>query len=282
MPERVVAETENGGTVKIDQHKLRELIARKVPLPSPDELRREENVFFVGGNLPERQTLETLFESHYQCNAALFHLTFGDIDSFHNGEMLARVIKKNFNVHLVGRLDFAAPSHLIERAYAAGVDILDIPLTAFDSTRSSEGGSATKERLHALDCARAVFPRWSVVSTLVAGEEPSCSTVAGIDALLAAEVVPLVTLSARAAHHPAEELSKIFAHLNAGWRGKKAVIKPLLPLIYLSTPLVPISSRGALRGFIDSIDDRRLLATSDLRRILRVKEVEESYRSAGL
>ena len=268
--------------MKIDQKKMRELIDRQLPAPSPDELRREENVFFVGGNLPERQTLETLFESHYQCNAALFHLTFGDIDSFHKSETLARVIKKNFNAHVVGRLDYPAPARLIERAYAAGIDILDLPLTVYDRTGSGEGVYPIEEQLRAIDSARSVFPRWSVVSTLTAGEEPSGSTVVGIDALLALEVVPLVTLSGRAAHRAADEISGIFAHLNAGWRRKKALIKPLLPLIYLTTPFVPAAPRGGVRGFIDSIDDRRLLAASDLRRILRVKEVEESFASAGL
>jgi hypothetical protein len=37
-----------------------------------------------------------------------------------------------------------------------------------------------------------------------------------------------------------------------------------------------------LRGFIDTIDDRRQLAASDLRRVLRVKEVAESFESSGL
>ena len=268
--------------MKIDQNKLRELIAQGHPAPSPNELRREENVFLVGGNLPERETLETLFESHCQCSADLFHLTFGDIDSFHLGETLARTIKKNFNVHLVGRFDYAAPSHLIERAYVAGVDIIDIPLMVFDRARSKERGYAMEERLRALDAARSVFPRWSVLSTLVAGEEPCCSTKAGIDALLSLEAIPMVTVSGRAADYPVEELSEVFAHLSTGWRRKKALIQPLLPLIYLSTPFIPASQRGALRGFIDIIHGRRLLATSDLRRILRVKEVEESFSSSGL
>jgi len=268
--------------MKIDHKKLRELMARKLPASSPNELRREENVFFVGGNQPERETLETLFDSHCQCNATLFHLTFGDIDSFQNGETLARMIKKNFNAHVVGRLDYPAPPRLIERAYAAGVDILDIPLTVFDRVRSGEGRYTLEELLGAIDCARSVFPRWSVVSTLSAGEEPAGSTMAGIDALLALEVVPLVTLSDRAAHCAVEEVSELFAHLKNGWYRKKAVIKPLLPLIYLSTPLAPARSRGGVRRIIDIIDDRRLLATSDLRRILRVKEVEESFASSGL
>jgi len=268
--------------VKIDQRKLRELISREIREPSPDELRREENVFFVGGNLPERQTLETLFESHCQCNATLFHLTFGDLASFQSSEALARTIKKNFNTHLVGRLDFPAPSHLIERAYAAGVDIIDIPLNIFHGTRSEGEERFFRDRLRALDCARSAFPRWSVVSTLRAGEEPVNSTLAGIDALLALDVVPLVTLSGKAACLAQEEISRIFAHLHAGWRAKRALVKPLLPLVYLTTPFVPAAPRGRVRGFIDAIEDRRLLAASDLRRVLRVKEVEESFASAGL
>ncbi len=268
--------------IKIDQNKLKELMVRKLPSPTAYELRREENIFFVGGNLPERETLETLFESHCQGSAEIFHLTFGDIDSFHHGEALARVIKKNFNVHLVGRFDYPAPLFLIERAYAAGVDILDIPLTVYDRALSGELGLARDERIRSLESARTVFPRWSVVSTLLAGEEPSCSTVAGIDALLAAGVLPLVTLSARAALYPADETAAVFAYLRDGWLAKKAVLKPLLPLIYLSTPLVPHARRGKVAGFIDKIHDWRLLAASDLRRSLRVRQVEESFQSSGL
>jgi hypothetical protein len=266
--------------MKIDQDKLRELLAGAIRTPSADELRREKDVFFVGGNLPERETVETLFESHFQSHAALFHLTFGDLDHFSNGEALARMIKKNFNIHLVARLDYPVPPHLLERAYAAGVDILDIPLNP-QHAGDPAATSAAEERLRVIDSARSIFPRWSVVSTLPARAGELASVAGAIDALLARDVVPLVTL-AGSKKIPSEEASKIFSHLKIGWRGRKAVIRPLLPLIYLTTPLVPASPKGVLRGFIDSIDDRRLLATSDLRRLLRVKEVEESYASSGL
>jgi hypothetical protein len=265
-----------------DSDKLKQLIAHEIKPAAPDELRREGNLFFVGGNLPERETIETLFDSHCLAPAELFHLTFGDLNSFHRGETLARVIKKNFNAHLVGRLDYPAPPYIIERAYAAGVDILDIPLIVFDRALSRELGLAREEQLRSLDSARAIFPRWSVVSTLVGGDESPCSTVAGIDALLSAGIVPLVTVSDRAAHYPVDEVAAIFAHLVAGWRKHKVTMKPLLPLLYLTSPLVPRSHRGVLRGFIDKIHDRQLLATSDLRRNLRVKQVEESFESAGL
>lgn len=268
--------------MKVDQKKLRELIAREFSPFAPDELRREENVFFVGGNLPEHQTLETLFDSHFQANAALFHLSFGPLESFHHGEALARAIKKNFNAHLMGRFDYPAPPHLIERAYAAGVDILDIPLTVYDQARSNERALEREERLNSLDYARSVFPRWSVASTLVAGEEPCRSTSAGIDALLERQVVPLLGVSRRAAHYPVGEVAHLFSHLHAAWNRNKALVKPLLPLVYLATPLVPTAPRGIVRGLIDSFEDRRLLAASDLRRVLRVKEVAQSYESSGL
>jgi len=137
------------------------------------------------------------------------------------------------------------------------------------------------ERLVSLEQARAVFPRWGVASTLVAGAEPASLTREKIDLLLEREVIPLVTLARSAAPSP-QETYELFHYLMGAWRHKKALLKPLLPLIYLTSPLAPASSRTGLRGFIDLIEGRRLLATSDLRRVLRVKEVEESFASSGL
>ena len=266
----------------VDQHKLRTLIAKPEKPVSATELRREENVFFVGGELPARETVETLFDSHCQTPAELFHISFGDLNHFHQGEELARQIKKNFNAHLLGRLDYPAQPFIIERAYAAGVDILDIPLRVFDKGLATERGIEREERLQSIRYARDVFPKWSVAATLLIGEEPSCSAVSGIDYLLDAGVVPMVEVSAKAALYPDEEVGAIFEHLAAGWKKHKVVVKPLLPLINLTTPLVDARPKGLLRGFIDRVYDRQLLATSDLRRSLRIKQVEESFESAGL
>jgi hypothetical protein len=267
----------------VDQQKLRSLTTRPEQPAAAAELRREENVFFLGGGLlPARETLETLFDSYCQAPADLFHLTFTDLNHFHQGEELARQIKKNFSARLLGRLDFPAPPFVIERAYAAGVDIVDIPLRVFDQGLAKERGIDREERLHSIHYARTVFPKWSVAATLLVGEEPSCSAVSGIDFLLGAGIVPLAEVSPRAAHYPAEEIGAIFAHLAAGWKKHRVMVKPLLPLLNLTTPLVATRPRGLLRGFIDKVYDRQLLATSDLRRSLRVKQVEESFESAGL
>ena len=235
----------------------------------------------MGGELSPQETLETLFESHCMTPAELFHLTFGGIDSFSRGEELARLVKKNFNAHLIGRIDYPASSATIERAYAAGIDIIDIPLPRPEQT-NDERQRERKKRLAALDHALAVLPRWGVVSTLTLAEESPDSALADIDLLLAKGIVPLVELSPLAGDHPAETIAAVYRHLAGEWRRLRVTIAPLLSLIVLGTPLAPAKQGGILRGFIDRMRDRQLLAAADLRRALRVQQVEESFESAGL
>jgi hypothetical protein len=266
----------------VDQQKLSYLLTKPVKRGDAGELRREGNLFFVGGELPVRETLETLFDSHCQSSAELFKLTFGDLDHFHQGEQLARQIKRNFNAHILGSLPYPPPTAVIERAYAAGVDFLDIPLRVFDRGMAKERGFERDDILHSLQVARELFPRWSVATTLLAGEERPCSLAKGIDFLLDAGILPLVEISPQGGHYPLEEIAAIFAHLAAGWEKYKVSIKPFQPLIDITMPVVDARPRGILRGFIDKVQERRLLAASDLRRSLRVRQVEESFESAGL
>jgi hypothetical protein len=266
----------------VDHDKLRTMLQKPGETGAPDELRREGNVFFVGGLLPVRETLETLFESHCQSPGELFMLAFGDLDHFHQGEQLARQVKRNFSSHLFGRLDYPPPTYVIERAYAAGVDFLDIPLKVFDRGIAQERGIEWDEILRSLQFAVKLFPRWSVAATLYVGDEPSCSITGGIDSLLDMGILPLVEISPRSAHYPLGEIAAIFKHLAAGWKRYRVSLKPLRPLISLTMPIIDSRPRGILRGFIDRVHDRRLLAASDLRRSLRVRQVEESFESAGL
>jgi hypothetical protein len=266
----------------VDQQKLRHLLTKPGKRGDAGELRREGNLFLVGGELPVRETLETLFDSHCQSPAELFKLTFGDLDHFHQGEQMARQIKRNFSSHILGRLDYPPPTDLIERAYAAGVDFLDIPARVFDREVARESGIEREDILHSLKIVRELFPKWSVAVTLIAGEGPSRTVAGDIDFLLDGGILPLVEISPGAGNYPVEEIAAIFTHLAAGWKKYKVSIKPLQPLIDITMPIVDARPRGILRGFIDKVQDRRLLAASDLRRCLRVRQVEESYESAGL
>jgi hypothetical protein len=268
--------------VIIDRQKLQALIYHPFGSPKANELRREGNLFVIGGELNPQETLETVFDSHCQAPVELMQVVFGGIDGFHRGEEITRLLKKNFHVLLMGRFDYPAPPHILERAYAAGIDIVDIPLAVFDSGLSREKGLHKEDRIAALEAAQHIFPTCGVTSTLKVGEEACCSTVSGIDALLKKGIVPLAEVSPRAEQYPREEIEAVFLHLAEGFRKRKATTKPLLPLLSAITPLVPAKPRGVLKGFIDKLSDRRLLAASDLRRSLRVKQIEESFGSSGL
>lgn len=268
--------------MNIDQNRLNALAARPLQPAAAHELRRDGGVFFVGGELPVNETLETMFESFCMESTDLFYLSFGAMGVFHRGAEMARQIKKNFNVRLMARLDYPAPARISEHAYAAGVDLLDIPLKVFDPSLARMRGLDNPAVHEALLSARSVFPRWSVASTLLVGEEPSGSTISGIDALLKEGIVPLAALSGAAADIKSDNVAAVFRHLASGWKSYDVPIKPFIPLISFMTPLVPGEPAGLLRGIIDRFRDRRLLAASDLRRHLRVKCAEDSLDSAGL
>ena len=266
----------------VDEQKLHTIIARPEPLPGPATLSRAGKVFFVGGNLPVNETLETMFESFCMESTDLFHLSFGTRHDFFRGEEMARQIKKNFNVRLMGRFPYPAPAHTIERAYAAGVDMLDISAADMDSASSNERRSVRQDFRDSLAAAVRLLPRWSTASTLVIGEELSTAVMNSIDLLLEAGVMPLVTLSSRVTLHQAEDLAAVFAHLASGWEQHRATLKPLLPLISQTTPLVLAENTGRVRSIINRIHDRHSLATSDLLRHLRVVPAKDSLDSAGL
>ncbi|OGW35282.1 MAG: hypothetical protein A2X58_03690 [Nitrospirae bacterium GWC2_56_14] len=259
--------------MNIDQNRLNILAAQPVRLPTARELRREGRVFFVGGALPVNETLETMFASFCTESTDLFYLSFGEPATVAGGLELARQIRKNFNVRLMARFDYPVPVHIAEHAYAAGVDIMDITSSA---SHAFPGGVA-----ESLRAARSVFPRWSVASTLPLGAEPLDATIDLIDALLADGVVPLAILSGERSGKT-EEISAELRHLTAGWKANHVTIKPLVPLIAVMTPLVPTEQTGLLRGFIDRLEERRLLAAADLRRHLRVNMNQDSLDSAAL
>jgi len=254
--------------MNIDQNRLKMFAAQPVRLPTARELRREGRVFFVGGKLPVNETLETMFASFCTESTDLFYLSFGETTTVAGGLELARQIRKNFNVRLMARFDYPVAVEVAEHAYAAGVDILDIPSSA------THAGDVTDS----LRAAGSVFPQWSVASTLLLGVEPVDATTARIDRLLAEGIVPLATVG----RVMKEETTAALRHLTAGWKAHRVPIKPFVPLIIATTPLVPVEQTGLLRGFIGRLEERRLLAAADLRRHLRVQVGEDSLDSAAL
>lgn len=266
----------------VDGEKLESMLRKPVKGDDPLALSREADVFFVGCRLPVKETLETVFDSYCQAPAELFKLYFDHNDNYRQGEMLARQIKKNFTSHLMGRFDYPPTASIMESAYVAGVDILDIPLWNFEHGPTDSMEHAIDERLQSLRAARTLFPKWAVAATLPPMGHSIATLQDLIDSLLDQGVVPLVEISSRSLPSSGEELSQLYLHLAEAWKRHKVTIKPLLPLIDLTTPLVPAKKKGYLKGLVDKLHGRQILAASDLRRSLRVRQVEESFESAGL
>ncbi len=256
----------------IDPEKIEELLRRPLRFGGDAELRRHEGVFWVGSALPVRVTLETIYESDSIEPAGLFILSFATEEHFRRGEELVRLLKKNFRGFILGRFVAPPSSAAIEAAYGAGIDLIDLPQEMAQRSEASWR--------KALDHARGVFPRWSVLSSVSPDQEPE-SAMAQIDALLAEQIVPLVTVSEKIERTP-QQIARLFEHLARELSRAGAALQPLRPLLNLATPLAACAPRKGLGALIDKVEEARLRTSSDLRRHLRVRRTEESFDSAGL
>lgn len=249
---------------------LQKLAQLRIQPPCPavaGELRRVDQVFLVATDLPVRPTLETIFESDCQKPIDLFWLRFATVAEFLCAEELLRQLKKNFRGYLLGRFEFLPPAELIDRAYAAGLDLLELPLSKVES-----------QQWVSLDYARTVFPQWSVLVTLPALAQNE----ALVETLAQRGVVPLFSLDGVPACTAKSVLASSFKQLQRSWRQHKVALKPLRPLLALTTPLLPPPKPRGVGALLERVDEARLRTTSDLRRLLRVREVADSFESAGL
>ena len=259
----------------IDSHKLNHLRDMAVSYANPDDLRRDGKVFFIGGNLPIYSTLETMYESYCLESSELFHVTFGDESCFDHNLEIVRQIKRNFSIRVMGRVGYPLSDAQIEKIYLAGLDVLDIPGTVYAASADSERKRA------AFSFAVATFKRWSVVSSISPQDSP-LTVRANIHELIGSGVIPLLEISRDDSGLSADEFRSLFEYLAAEWHGKHVPLKPIMPLLRLITPFVIAESSGFLRGVIEKLQDRHVLATSDLRRHLRTSGAEASFESAGL
>ncbi len=264
----------------IDPHRLGRLLGLAPGWGNSEDLRREGRVFFIGADLPVYSTLETMYDSYCQESSELFHVTFGNAGKYEHNLEMVRQIKRNFSIRLMGRIGYRLSASQVERAYLAGLDILDISGTSYES---DDGENVSRVALPIIfKTATATFPRWSVVSSIKAGQEERQAVHAAISELLSNGVIPLLDFAHTKKQWNEIEISNSYRFLAAEWRRHRVPLKPLMPLLRLITPFVLRESTGYLRGVINKLDDRRILATSDLRRHLRTHGAEASFESAGL
>ncbi|MFH1027462.1 MAG: hypothetical protein V1791_05605, partial [Pseudomonadota bacterium] len=245
---------------------------------NPFDLRREGKVFLIGGNLPVFSTLETMYESYCQESSELFHITFGDAGQFERNIEMVRQIKRNFSIRLMGRITYPLSQAQIERVYLAGLDILEIR----EGKPGRRDDSDNESRAFEPASATGIFPRWSVVYSMASAHRSTHEVHDRINLSLASGVIPLLSTTGRDSLWSPEETKDAFAFLAAEWRRHRVPLKPIVPLLRLVTPFVFAEPAGFLRNAIDKLQDRRILASSDLRRHLRTSGAEASFESAGL
>ncbi len=262
----------------IDSHRLDVLHETPLNYASPTDLRREGSVFFIGGNLPIYSTLETMYESYCLEATDLFHVTFGDAGAFEQNLDMVRQIKRNFSIRLMGQIGYPLSASQVEQVYLAGLDVLDIPRQAYGNLIAA--GTAGWHKT--FSAAAATFSRWSVASSIIAYHSTPQEVRTAIHDLLDHGVVPLLVLAGQGIVWDQAETGGLFSFLAAEWHRHRVPLKPIMPLLRLTTPFEFSASSGFLRDVIDKLQDRRVMAASDLRRHLRTSGAEASFESAGL
>jgi hypothetical protein len=209
-------------------------------------------------------------------------------------------VRKHFDTFVAVQVHPPRADVWIDRAYAMGVDALSYNLELFDPdvmARHCIGRVRYigRERyLEALGYAASVFPAGTVWSDLVLGLEPAEATMAGIEALAGAGVVPVLSI-----HHPGpdtipqttpDEVAAVVAHLDRTARDRRLNVTWVRDLALGVTPLDACRLAGTTppgNAAIHLLTRWRLGAyaargIARFRRRLRVKAISDSLESSHL
>lgn len=213
-------------------------------------------------------------------------------------------VRRHFDTLVAAQVHPPRETRWVDRTYAMGVDALSYNLELFDADvlqKRCVGRARYVGRdryLEALARAGEIFPSGTVWSDLVVGVEPTAATLAGIDALAAASVVPVL-----AVFRPLEDgtpsdanglapaaIAPVLAHLFRAVRDRGINMGWMRDLAIGVTPLEARDAAGdgaRLAVTMQHLTRLRIgaLAARNLarfRRRLRVKKVRDSFDAAHL
>lgn len=209
-------------------------------------------------------------------------------------------VRKHFDTFVAVQVHPPRTDRWIDRTYAMGVDAVSYNLELFDPEALDRHCIGRvryvgRERyLDALAYAASIFPSGTVWTDLVLGLEPAESTMAGIDAVVDAGVIPVL-----AVHHPGpdaisqvtpDEAADVVAHLERRIRERNVSVTWIRDLALGVTPLDAFRMTGAPppgNAAIHALTRWRLGAyaargLARFRRRLRVKSVSDSLEASHL
>ena len=204
---------------------------------------------------------------------------------------LVQALKRNFRTFVSFR-GFAPDSlTVLDRLYASGVDLLVLPLEGFSSAARLEEIMPPEHGHRALEYAAGVFPHGSVLTELVLAPERLDLLFNKIDLVTRKGVVPLLKLPAGgSAPLDYDRLREVAEHLEQAAARNRQSLKWLYPSSRFVSPLdvsfytqPEDKARLGLKPIYKSTFGKTASeGFANLRRVLRVKNISDSYESAGL
>jgi hypothetical protein len=205
---------------------------------------------------------------------------------------LVEAIKKRFNT-FVALKGFPPSNHsTIDLMYASGFDIIDFPLGGFSGAIKSKKVMTAKQVHSALEYAAGIFPPGTVWTDLVLGPESHSRSKEGIDRLADSGVIPLIFLQRDGTENPDgyRELVELAEHMDKAVQRNRLPLKWLYPTCRFLSPLDtrfftedPLQARLAVTPVYRSgLGKKTSAGFAALRRKLRIRNVSDSFESAGL
>ncbi|MBT5764319.1 MAG: hypothetical protein HOI59_10695, partial [Nitrospina sp.] len=205
---------------------------------------------------------------------------------------LVEAIKKRFNT-FVALKGFPPSNHsTIDLMYASGFDIIDFPLGGFSGAIKSKKVMTAKQVHSALEYAAGIFPPGTVWTDLVPGPESHSRSKEGIDRLADSGIIPLIFLQHDSTENPNgyRELVELAEHMDKAVQRNRLPLKWLYPTCRFLSPLDtrfftedPLQARLAVTPVYRSgLGKKTSAGFAALRRKLRIRNVSDSFESAGL
>ena len=205
---------------------------------------------------------------------------------------LVTAIKKRFNTFVALKGFPPTNSGTIDLMYASGFDIIDFPLGGFSGTVKSKRKMTAKQVYSALEYAAGVFPPGTVWTDIVLGTDPISQCKEGVDRLTDSGIIPLIYLERDSSEDldGYRNLVELAEHMDRAIQRNRLPLKWLYPTCRFFSPLDtrfftedPLLARLAVTPVYRSGLGRKTSAGfAALRRKLRIRNVSDSFESAGL
>ncbi len=205
---------------------------------------------------------------------------------------IVEAIKNKFSAFVALRGFPPKNKRIIDKFYASGVDLLNYPLEGFANSDALAAAFPENQILQGLEYAVEIFPQGAVSTELDLQAAPLEMIQAKIDHLSRSGVVPILKLptTVDASENAYAKIKEAARRLSEAAGRDKLNLKWLYPSCHSVTALdaayfteAPESARLSAKPVYQGRLSRKAVENfTILRRKLRVKNISDSYESAGL